>query len=217
MMELRQAWLRTLLPRLLFTALIASGVASHCAGAAATDDTAAPASASCLAAPFIDWANTDAVQNWLRDYNRTTTLQQVHQRDAAWAGLKDSDPIVQAVLKHPAAAALRTLQNHYSVLGESFLIGANGGLVAATLRTTDYWQGDEPQFTETVPLPPRRFRLMRPGVDESSRAMLAKMTIPIHDHRRGQRDQVIGVLVLGFDQLVVDFERPCNGDGGQGH
>jgi len=176
------------------------------AATSGSENVAAESSAGCLAKEFIDWTESDDVLGWLEEYNRNTTLAQVQERDRNWPQYNTDDPTVLAVLHHPAAGALRALQNHYAVLGESFLIGANGGLVAATDRTSDYWQGDEAQFTDAVKLARGSFRVIRSSLDESARAMLAKMIIPIYARNA---DRVIGVLVLGFDQMVVDFERPC--------
>lgn len=166
--------------------------------------------ATCLAAEFISWVQGADVQRWLREYNAHSALVDVKALDAAWPHLNSDSHEIQTVLQHPAAAALHAFQNHYSVLGESFLIGANGGLVAATDRTSDYWQGDEAQFLDTVQLQADSFKLFTAGLDESAHAMLAKLAIPIYDNEhRTADDDPIGVLVLGFDQVVVDFERPC--------
>jgi len=168
------------------------------------------ANAECLAAEFIVWVHAADVQRWLHDYNAHSSLADVKALDAAWPRLATDSREIQAVLQHPAAAALRAFQNHYSVLGESFLIGADGGLVAATDRTSDYWQGDEAQFFDTVLLPNGKFKLFTAGVDESAHAMLAKLAIPIYNNNDDNHDdKPIGVLILGFDQVVVDFERPC--------
>jgi hypothetical protein len=167
--------------------------------------------AKCLAAEFISWVQGVDVQRWLREYNAHSSLVNVKALDVTWPHLNSDSREIQTVLQHPAAAALHAFQNHYSVLGESFLIGANGGLVAATDRTSDYWQGDEAQFLDTVQLQAGSFKLFTAGLDESAHAMLAKLAIPIYDNEhRNPDDDPIGVLVLGFDQVVVDFERPCN-------
>jgi hypothetical protein len=168
------------------------------------------ASAKCLAAEFITWVQAADVQRWLREYNAHSTLADVKALDAAWPQLSTDSREIQSVLQHPAAAALRVFQNHYSVLGESFLIGANGGLVAATDRTSDYWQGDEAQFLDTILLPAGDFKLFTAGLDQSAHAMLAKLALPVYDNdHKTADDKPIGVLVLGFDQVVVDFEQPC--------
>jgi len=54
--------------------------------------------------------------------------------------------------------------------------------VAATNRTNGNWQGGEAQFLDTVQLPAGRFKLFTAGS---------------------------ALLVLSFDQAVVDFEQPC--------
>jgi len=168
------------------------------------------ANAGCLATEFIGWVQSPDVQHWLLDYNTHSSLDDVKALDAVWLHLATNSREIQAVLQHPAAAALRAYQNHYSVLGESFLIGENGGLVAATDRNSDYWQGDEAQFFDTVQLPVGTFKLFTAGLDESAHAMLAKMAIPVYDNKhKNHDDKLIGVLVLGFDQVVVDFDQPC--------
>jgi hypothetical protein len=194
---------------LFLTAAIGAGVANSATAPVQPSDPV-PANASCLAAEFITWVHSSDVQTWLNDYNTHSHIDDVKALDTTWAQLDSNSREIQTVLQHPAASALRAYQNHYSVLGESFLIGANGGLVATTDRTSDYWQGDEAQFLDTVKLPDGQFKLFTARVDDSAHALLAKLAIPIYTSKNtGTDKQPIGVLVLGFDQMVVDFELPC--------
>lgn len=126
--------------------------------------------------------------------------------DAQWAVLSEDAPDVSRVLTHPLVAMLEQTISSVSYHGEGMVMGRDGGLVAATGKTTDFWQGDETQFTRAIGLLPGQVHVEGDIPDESTHAMLIKISTPIIDP---VTRQAIGVLMLGFDQFVVDFEETC--------
>lgn len=126
--------------------------------------------------------------------------------DARWAALPEGAPEVSRVLTHPLVTKLEQTISSVSYRGEGMIMGRDGGLVAATNKTTDFWQGDETQFTQAIGLLPGQVHVEGDTADESTHSMLVKISTPIIDPVTRQG---IGVLMLGFDQFVVDYEETC--------
>jgi len=131
------------------------------------------------------------------------------QLDKIWPTLDKSTEIIENLTQTPAARSMREWINAISIQGEGLLIGKNGGLVASTDKTSDFWQGDEAQFLQAITLPESQVHIQREMLDESTNMMLLKVSAPIYNPRS---NHAIGVLVIGFDQFVIDFNQPCELD-----
>lgn len=157
----------------------------------------------CLNDLISDLARTNNIVDSITRHNKTLT--DVAYLEAMWPYLSPKDPIIESRTIHPAAEHMRIWINEISIQGEGLLIGIDGGLVAATEKTTDYWQGDEDQFTQAIILDPGRVYIQKQVIDESTHLMLVKISAPVYN-----QNQVIGVLVIGLDQFVIDFNEPCS-------
>jgi len=58
-------------------------------------------------------------------------------------------PLRKKLTSGPCADRLRTLVQDDKLVVEAFLMDERGGLVCATVETSDYWQGDEPKWQKT--------------------------------------------------------------------
>src|SRR5690606_22664096 len=92
-----------------------------------------------------------------------------------------------------------------------FLIGLNGGLVAATYKTSDYYQGDEDQFMQAIGLSQGQVWMEQHVADESASAMLVKIAVPVfgRDANEVEQQAPIGVLVLGLYEFVLELYADC--------
>jgi len=61
--------------------------------------------------------------------------------DAAWPGLSESGEPLRGILKNPVALQLRRFQSHDPRMAEIFVTDCFGQLLAATGKTTDFYQG----------------------------------------------------------------------------
>ena len=179
-------------------------VAFLCPVSAWSADLPATTAWDCLDHFVVDLAQREEVVQAVRDYNKAPA--DVHALDLLWPSFGNSDPDLNKVLQHPVARLLSTTIESVSYQGEGFLMGANGGLVAATEKTTDFWQGDETQFSDAVTLMVGQVHIEGETIDQSSHSMLIKISTPVYDPIAKQN---IGVLMLGFDQFVVDFDDTC--------
>ena len=158
----------------------------------------------CLAKEVSHFATDPIIIAGVNNYNASPSDPQ--KLDKLWPSLKPGDAYLDVVIDNPSASAMREWIKRISIQGEGLLMGRNGGLVAATEKTTDFWQGDEDQFLKAVDLPLGEAYLQTELLDESTHLMLIKISTPIFNPRSHQS---IGVLVIGFDQFVIDFSEPC--------
>jgi len=99
--------------------------------------------------------------------------------------------VVKETTTGPCADRLRALAAAHPRYGETFVTDANGAIVCATQRTSDYWQGDETKWT-------RAFSggvfIDRPKLDDSAKARLAQISLPVVEGGK-----TIGVLTVGIN------------------
>ncbi|WP_290579548.1 PDC sensor domain-containing protein [Ketobacter sp.] len=158
----------------------------------------------CLGQRVIEFSRDPVIIAGVNNYN--TSPPDPHRLDTLWPTLKPGDIYLDAIINHPSAQAMRDWIKRISIQGEGLLIGRNGGLVAATEKTTDFWQGDEAQYLQAIGLPEGKVYVQSEMLDESTHLMLIKISAPIYNPRS---TRAIGVLVIGFDQFVIDFSEPC--------
>ena len=137
------------------------------------------------------WTAEKLVVEAVRRQNaKNVPLADVQKLDAEWSSGKAAAAVREATTG-PCADRLRALVAQDKRYGETFVTDANGAIVCATHRTSDYWQGDEAKWT-------RAFRegvfIDRPKLDDSAKARLAQISLPVVDGGK-----TIGVLTVGVD------------------
>lgn len=159
----------------------------------------------CLIDASIDLADSLEIWQQLNLYNeRALDPQPIESR---WTQLNTKSPEVLEVLNNPVSKTIKHLISKYSIEGEGFLIGMNGGLVAATNKTTDYYQGDEEQFYDAIKLPHGKVWLMKNVIDDSASAMLLKIAVPVFTD--SSHTKANGVLVIGLYEFVLELYSDC--------
>ena len=137
------------------------------------------------------WSSEKVIVDAVKKYNAANVpAAEVQRIDAEWiAG--GAAAMVKQVTTGTCADRLRALAAQDARYGETFVTGANGAVVCATSRTSDYWQGDEAKWT-------RAFHegtfIDRPRLDESANARLAQISLPITDGGK-----TVGVITIGVD------------------
>ena len=112
------------------------------------------------------------------------------KKDQSW---NTDSALQQQILGSPLAEYFKTLteDNTYS-FAEIMLTDANGALVAAYPKTSDYWQGDEQKFIYAAIH--KKVFFSEPEWDESSGAYSFFVSIPVVEN-----EQIIGVLISAMD------------------
>lgn len=164
----------------------------------------------CVIDASLTLARDPVLQQSLRAHNEKTP--DPHLTEAQWPDLTPDSPLLSKLIKHPTAALIHRLIRKYSIQGEGFLIGRDGGLVAATNKTSDYYQGDEAQFTETLHMGRGEVWHQTHLVDESANALLVKIAVPVF---LPEQETAAGVLVIGLDEFVLDVLEGCETGSGK--
>ena len=161
-------------------------------------------SVNCLLPPTARLAAQKNIIEPVLAYNRA--YQDIAAIEQKWASLKEDDPLITQVTQNPTAKILRHYVNKISLNGEAFVIGKNGGLVAATNKTSDFYQGDEAQFIKGIALEAGIAKVINILPDKSAGTIVVKIVSPIISSDNGK---AIGVLIMGYDAVVLDFKRIC--------
>lgn len=115
--------------------------------------------------------------------------------DEEWANVGDASPLVFDRLENTVAAELREYQRLSPDHVEMFVTDQYGGLVAATDRPSDFYQGDEEWWQITFDSSRGDVYLSQPRFDESSRFTGLVIAVPIYGHNS---TEIVGVLRSTF-------------------
>lgn len=118
----------------------------------------------------------------------------LRQMDQEWAAAADNDILVAARLNpiiNLVTSELLEFQERYQAHVEIFVTDEFGALVAATNRTSDYYQADEEWWQAAYNKGHGGFFLSQPHIDESSASNGIIIAVPIYAH---ETQQVVGVL-----------------------
>ncbi len=129
--------------------------------------------------------------------DRAMSEAELAQLDAAWGKMDRSDVRLKAVLDNAAASELRRIQTEDPRLAELLVTDRHGQLVAATGRTTDFYQADESWWKKVRDAEGRITYIPPVSYDASSKVWSVDICVPII--REGQ--------VVGVGKAVLDLSR----------
>ena len=126
--------------------------------------------------------------------DRATIQTQLQQLDEEWVTAPDNAQLVTAVLNHNLVIELSEFKSLFPEHAEVFITDRYGGLVAATDRTSDYYQADEEWWQEAYGSGFGGTHIGNPEFDESSNTLAINLAIPLFDRNASGQDRIIGVL-----------------------
>jgi nitrate/nitrite-specific signal transduction histidine kinase len=130
-----------------------------------------------------------------------TEIQQLDQQwRAADAANNDADPLVQTVLGNDIASELREYRATFPENVEVFVTDKHGANVAATNRTSDYYQADETWWQAAYNNGQGALYIGQPEYDESSATFASVIAVPLYAH---DTRNVIGVLRSTLDLTAI--------------
>jgi GAF domain-containing protein/HAMP domain-containing protein len=137
----------------------------------------------------------------------------IKELDQAWRTATDSDPLIQNVLKNHAGDKLRELQAILPDHVEVFLTDRYGATIAATNRTSDYYQADEDWWRAAYNAGQGATYVGQPEFDESSQTYAVNLAIPVITSEQ----EVVGVLqsTLNITVIVKSLEEANFGETGK--
>jgi hypothetical protein len=122
------------------------------------------------------------------------TLAKIQEIDKAWMDTTDAHKEVTAFMKsyasNAAAKELAKLEKPYMV--EFILTDNQGANVAITGMTSDYWQGDEPKFSNAFANGKGEIYIARPQKDKSTGEVISQVSVPVMSDGKA-----IGTLTVG--------------------
>ncbi len=156
-----------------------------------------------------------AVQNG--DYSGGTEaiLSELAKLDEQWAAASDDDALVRERLSNELAHELKNFTTIVPDFAEAFLTDRYGGLVAASDRTSDYYQADEEWWQAAYNDGNGAVFIALPELDESTGVIGIDMATPVYD----QSNEIIGIMrttlnVTALIDRLAEFEL---GETGEAH
>jgi putative methionine-R-sulfoxide reductase with GAF domain len=135
---------------------------------------------------------------------RTGDPDQLARLDEQWRAAdeagNDQDSLVQSVLTGQTAEELRRFRNSFPEHVEVLVTDKFGANIAATNRTSDYYQADENWWQSTYNRGVGAVYIGQPEFDESSQAYSLIMAIPL---RARLTQEVLGILRTTVDLRAI--------------
>lgn len=155
----------------------------------------APASVKKLVPTIQSWGNNPVLVAAVKAQNaRGATLDQIKAKDQTWQATSGVDDTMKALMHNDAARELGKLERSAPYYLELFLMDNKGANVAMTNKTSDYWQGDEPKFTESYKDGAGAVHIGKVTFDASAQAYLVQVSVPVMDGATA-----IGALTVGVN------------------
>lgn len=144
---------------------------------------------------LMPWGENPVIVQAVKAQNaKGMTLEEIKALDERWINTPGIADFIKPYLENECAKELRKLQESAPYFAEIFVTDNQGGLVAATDKTSDYWQGDEAKFTECFKGEEGVLYIADVEFDESTQTYSVQISVPVRDEGK-----VIGVIVVGID------------------
>jgi hypothetical protein len=119
-------------------------------------------------------------------------LDQVKEMDKKWMATAGLDEFMKGMMESECGKHISKIQKSAPYFSEIFLTDNLGANVCMTDKTSDYWQGDEPKFTDAFSS--GNVTVSDVKFDKSSQTYSVHVSVPVKDG-----GAVIGVLIMGVD------------------
>jgi len=137
----------------------------------------------------------------------------IEELDRQWLAAADADPLIYERLNNTLASELLKFRETFPAHIEVSVTDQRGALLAATDRTSDYYQADEARWQETFNSGRGDIYIGSPGFSESGERLVLAMAMPVYDpHSR----DIIGVLHTTYDLTALADLLPKTGFGQTG-
>ena len=144
-----------------------------------------------LAAYGTDTVLVDAVK---AENAKAKTMADIEAMDTKWKATAGVADYMQALMDSPAGKRLAEIRDSEPYLVEIFLMDNQGGNVAMSDKTSDYWQGDEAKFKKSFNNGQGAVFVDDVEFDKSAQSYLCQVSVPVKDG-----DTVIGAITFGVD------------------
>jgi len=119
------------------------------------------------------------------------SLEEIQQHDELWRSTAGVADFMRELMESASGKRLREIQQSQDYFAEIFVMDDKGATVAETNKTSDYWQGDEAKFTESIK---GSVHISDVEFDDSAQAYVVQVSLPVKDGER-----IIGAVTFGID------------------
>lgn len=118
--------------------------------------------------------------------------------DAEWQSGADNDALIRPFLTNPIAAELLEFRREFPENAEVFVTDRYGAVIAATNRTTDFYQADEEWWQTAYNGGEGSVFLGLPEYDESVGQTAMQIAVPLYAHSSTASNELVGVVRSTF-------------------
>lgn len=145
---------------------------------------------------IADWAALSELPLRLSENISTEdeqTQAQIDALESRWAGLGKDAPELKAIVGHPIAELLREYQATHPLCAEILVTDMRGRLIAATDKTSDYWQADEAWWQQARQAHGTETHIEGIQFDSSAQVYSVDVSLPIRQRLRPDKP-IVGIL-----------------------
>jgi len=137
-------------------------------------------------------ANAIVVKAVKEQNDKGMSLAKIQEMDKTWIDAKAPSDFMKSLTSNAAAKELAKIELRKPYFVEFILTDNQGANVAITGMTSDYWQGDEPKFTNSFANGKGDTYIARPQKDKSTGEVISQVSVPVMSDGKA-----IGTLTVG--------------------
>ena len=137
-------------------------------------------------------ANAVVVKAVKEQNDKGVSLAKIQETDKVWMDAKVPNDFMKSLTTSAAAKELAKIELRKPYFVEFILTDNQGANVAITGMTSDYWQGDEPKFTNAFADGKGDTYIARPQKDKSTGEVISQVSVPVMSSGKA-----IGTLTVG--------------------
>ena len=140
-------------------------------------------------------------QPGLDEAERSAAIQAI---EALWPTLSPDSPRLQALLQNELSLQMQAFIANNQNFAEIFITDRMGRLIAATQKTSDYWQADEAWWQAAILLDEHMLNLEGLNYDESAQVYSIDITLPLYQTTVTGRE-IVGVIKAVLDASTIFY------------
>ena len=159
-----------------------------------------------------DWTQLSRLADQVRRPSRLGTSSIASHIEKAWPQLSPQQAPLRSILQNDLSRQLREFQKLNPLFTEIFVTDARGAVIAATNKTSDYFQADELWWQKSKAAPPRLVTLQGIAYDESARVHSLDASVNLRDSQNGAFQGVLKA-VINASALLASVPRDVSENG----
>lgn len=128
------------------------------------------------------------------------SLDAIKEIDRKWMATAGLDDLMRSLAGNACAERLKKIQEQNKFILESFAMDDKGAVVGESNKTSDYWQGDEPKWTESFKGGAGAIHYGALTYDASAKANIIQISVPVMSGGKA-----IGAITFGIS--VDEWEK----------